>query len=130
MSFVPSGAVLHQRISIKIDYVYLKNAYLQLSKHICFIWRLYVFLTRYPVISSSSGVVHATSRLSDPTRLVTLKLLGVIRVGLTPAEFKSGYFLSSLASLAPIVMWLPRGLVFELLSPAASVGMPENETGC
>lgn len=49
---------------------------------------------RYPFISSSSGVVHATSRLSEPTRLVTRKFDGVINVGQTPAEFKSGYFFS------------------------------------
>ena len=33
MSFVPFGVVLRQRISIKIDYVYLKTTYLQSSKY-------------------------------------------------------------------------------------------------
>ena len=51
-------------------------------------------LTRYPVISSSSGVVHATRRLSEPTRRVTRKLDGVISVGATPDELSNGNFCS------------------------------------
>ena len=39
-------------------------------------------LTKYPETSVSFGGVHATNKLSDPTRRVILKFCGGINVGL------------------------------------------------
>ena len=59
-----------------------------------------VAVTRYPVMSSSSGLVQATNKLSEPTLRVTRKFVGVIRVGV---EFKSGYLFSQLFGTVPLI---------------------------
>ena len=46
-----------------------------------FLYIMYV-LTKYPETSVSFGGVHATNKLSDPTRRVILKFCGGIKVGL------------------------------------------------
>ena len=93
---------------------------------VIFIFRFKTILTRYPVISSSSGVVQATRRLSEPTLPVTRKLDGVISVGATPGEFNKGN-LCSFFDIFPLeeksVDWLIDGF------PMLVIGRPDKDIG-
>ena len=91
------------------------------------IFRFKTVLTRYPVISSSSGVVQATRRLSEPTLRVTRKLEGVISVGAIPEEFSNGNFCSFFEIFLLVeksVDWLIDGF------PILVIGRPDKDIGC